>query len=224
MPNRRTRPADLITFELSSILLHQSITFDADGPELRSALIESILFRGQLKDGAARVEWVRVQSDGESFGCPLGVVTIAQGTTLLEAWSEARLARLRRAVESAVTARLTADETRIFRLEEALRRLEALFDQTTARHIASRFIREAWAFVPREDLHNRTPVMAMLTGRGRDAILRVWPDALREIRKDSPTFPEVTIDELRALLFDERAHPPPSSPAPPPVSKPRTIR
>ncbi len=210
MPARRPRPDDPIALDLESIALHQSIAYEAPPDAWASALAGSLLFRTRSMPQGIVAEWIRASGDSESLRGPLATVTLSGGGCLLEAWSEARMKRLRHALEDAAGSAVAADASLVVSLEDALARPDSLLETRlpgsvarTPREIAAAYVRSAWAFVPRADLHGRLPVLAARTGRGLESIAAIAERAAEEIRGYAPSFPAMSAEDLRALLASD---------------------
>jgi hypothetical protein len=221
----RHRPADPTVLDPAGVAYHQLLAF-APRPEVVDALERSPLFRVRRHDGGASCEWIQFSAESDPSPFPLARIRVFSAGLLLEAFSERRLALLRRAVRDAGAGEIAADQLRVFRVADALadpaRLLQPLHDASgeplTAREVATDYLRMAWAWIPREDLGNRVPAAVAGTGRG-GALLEVLLDTLaRTLRSEIPTFPAMSSDELHEILLPE------ARPEPPAPARPRSAR
>lgn len=212
-------PGDPTVLDPACVAYHQSLTF-SPRPELAAALERSPLFAVHRHGAGASCEWVLFSAESDASTLPLGRIRAYRHGVLLEAFSERRLALLRGAVREAGGGDIPADQLRVFRVADALaqpsRLLQPLHDlegePLTARELAADYLRMAWAWIPREDLGGRTPAAVLRTGRGR-ALLEPLLDTLpRALRREIPSFPAMSSDEMQDILLPEAA-PAPSAPA-----------
>jgi hypothetical protein len=212
-------PGDPTVLDPACVAYHQLLTF-SPRPELADALAGSALFAVRRGEGGASCEWVQFSVESDHSPLPLGRIRSYRDGVLAEAFSERRLAMLRGAVREAGGGEIPADQLRVFRVADALERPAALLqplhdlagEPLTAREVAADYLRMAWAWVPHADLGGRTPAAVLRTGRGR-ALVEPLLDALpRELRREIPTFPAMSSDEVHGILLPEPA-PDPTTPA-----------
>ena len=215
---------DPLAMDPDAVAWHQLHTFAAESRTFLERLVTSPLFGGVLRHDWGTVEWIRPRPDAELCAFPLGLVTVHAGGLLLEAFSEERLADLRRHASELGAGPVTADETRAFRLEHVLAHPDALFQPLqptpravpSAREIAGRWLTLAWPFLPREDLQGRAPHAVVGRERGRAQLMRVLEGLPAELA-GIPGFPRFTPRALRTLLLPARSGrvaPPAKLPAP----------
>ncbi|MFN8178443.1 MAG: hypothetical protein U0167_10950 [bacterium] len=207
---RARLPRDPLALDPDDASWHQLHTFVVEPRTFLERLEASPLFRGAPHRGWGSAEWVRASGSVGRSAFPLGRVTVYPGGILLDAFSEARLSALLRCASALGAGRLTADETRAFRLDHVLAHPDSLLHPLSpaassgraVREIATTWLRMAWPFFPREDLEGRAPHVAMRTKRGSeglDRVLTALPAELAAI----PGFPRFTPLALRAIVLPE---------------------
>jgi hypothetical protein len=211
-------PGDPTVLDPDCVAYHQLLAF-SPRPELAAALERSALFAVRRDEDGASCEWVQFSAESDHSPLPLGRIRSYRDGVLVEAFSERRLAQLRAAAREAGGGEIPADQLRVFRVADALSRparlLQPLHDLAgealTAREVAADYLRMAWAWIPRTELGGRTPAAVLRTGRGR-ALLEPLLDTLpRTLRREIPTFPAMSSDEVHEILLPEPA-PDPSAP------------
>jgi hypothetical protein len=218
-------PGDPTALDPACVAYHQLLTF-SPRPEIAAALERSPLFAVRRHVGGATCEWIQFSAESDPSPLPLGRVRVTREGVLVEAFSERRLALLRRAVREAGAGEIPADQLRVFRVADALaepsRLLQPLHDLAgeplTVRELAADYLRMAWAWIPRADLDDRTPAALLGTGRGRARLEPLLDTLPRTLRSEIPTFPAMSSDELQDVLLPE-ASPEPRAPA-----RPRSAR
>ena len=221
---RRSAPGDALRLEPDVVAWYQIQSFVAEPRRFAAGLTASPLFRDLLRRGQGAAEWIRHDTEDDILPFPLGRATVHAGGVLLEAFSEERVQTLRHVVQHlGGGGALTADETRVFRLETALAHPDALLAPLQERRgatldergVARTWLRMAWPFLPRADLGDRLPVTLLATGRGRMALEKLLPELPRELSAIAD-FPSMTLQELHDLLL------PAAEPTPPPT-RPKRI-
>jgi hypothetical protein len=205
---RRNVPRDPWALDPAGAAWHQHHTFATEPRTFAERLSASCWFSGGPRHTWGTADWVLAAEDEDPSPFPLGRVTVHPAGILLEAFSEERLSALARRANELGGGRLTADETRTFRLEHVLARPSALLDPLSelsgrapdARAVARAYLAMAWPFFPREDLDGRAPFRLSATARGRTILARVIPKLPGELAA-IPGFPRFTTRSLRALLL-----------------------
>lgn len=213
------RPPDPLALDAATLSVHQIATFVVAPHSLVEALGASPLFTLVEDSGVARAEWMGFSVD-ESLAFPLGRITVHPQGILLDAFSEERVRELTRRVDSLGSWRVTPDETRAIRFEDAVAEPERLMHplaesegrNPSARDLGAWYLRAAWPFLPCDGLRGRTPQIAAQTGRGRDAVIKLLADLGLDLREVIPGFPLFDFEEIRDLLFPEPT-PAPHAPA-----------
>jgi hypothetical protein len=222
---RGVRP-DPLALDESDVAWHQHCTFLTEPRTFVERLAGDRRFRTELRaDGWGAAEWILLTEESDPCAFPLGRVTASPVGILLEAFSEARLAALRRAAGSLSAGALSPDETRAFPLATIrknprllLRPLDATGEAWDAHDVARTWLRFVWPFVARADLGGRAPHALAATAKGRDTLaglLEGLPDELARI----PGFPRLTVETLESLIL-----PPKRSPARIPSTQRRAPR
>lgn len=208
---RGRAPRDPLALDPEEATWHQLHTFAAEPRTFLERLSASPLFQGAPARGWGRADWVRASGSVGRAAYPLGRITVHEGGVLLDAFSEDRLKALLRCANHLGAGRLTADETRAFRLEHVLAHPDALMQPLptappgarAVREVAGTWLRMAWAFFPRTELQGRAPHVAVRTKRGNEeleTVLAVLPSELTRI----PGFPRFTPAALREILIPGR--------------------
>jgi hypothetical protein len=181
----------------------QWIAFDADAEGLESQLSRSPLFRRGIGRGKRRFEWIRFHLEDEEAPFPLGRVSLSDAMVILESVTPEREMHLQRSIDAAWAGRLSGDETRVLSWEDALARPQALaFLDTpwTVKEVAAFFLRFEWTFLAREDLRKRAPFEVAATESGRSRLEEILGTALDQLRREFPTFPELSAAQVKELL------------------------
>jgi hypothetical protein len=217
---------DPLALDPEGVSLHQLATFVAGSDLLAEALAHSPLFTLAREGSVARAEWIATAPE-EPVPYPLGRVTLHARGILLEGFAESRIAELRRHLDPLGPLRISADETRAFRLEELLREPARAFHPVeegspvspTVRDVARWYLRAGWTYQPCPELDDRPPYVVAQTGRGQKRIAALIDGLAPKLRERYRDFPDFPAEELRALLL------PLPAPAPPPeVRRPRVSR
>lgn len=201
---------DPLALDPRFVAVHQLATFVVEPRTVGRALSDSPLFAVETAAPVVRGEW-HTLPDGEELTFPLGRVTVHPDGLLLEAFSEERIAALRRHIDAFGAQRATPDETRALPLDEAFREparlLHPLEDaegaEPSARDLARWFLRAGWPDLPNEHLDGRTPRRLLETGRGvarLESLLAELPDLLKA---EWPAFPRFDPEELREILLPD---------------------
>jgi hypothetical protein len=206
-------PIDPLTLDPDGIAFHQLVTFSQEPISLGDALQRSPLFSVEIRKRSARGEWIRYSTEHEASFFPFGRISVHPHGVLLEAFTEERMEDLRRRVNDLGVWKITADQRRVFRADDAIAHPAGLLQPIhelegrflARREVAETFLRLAWPFFPREDLDRRAPHAVIGTGRGRAALDEILPKLPSEFRSRFPSLPEFEIDELRAILLPAEA-------------------
>jgi len=210
---------DPLALDSRGVSLHQLATFVIGAGALSEALERSPLFAlGKIGDIWV-AEWFAMAPE-ETLPYPLGRVTLHPRGILLEGFAESRLEEMTRHLDALGPLRITADETRAFRLEELLAEPERALQSREpvrggdagGRALARWYLRAGWTYQPCAELDDRPPYVVAQTGRGRKRIEALLDGLPARLEERYPGFPRFEPDELRRLLIPLPA-PAPSPPA-----------
>lgn len=205
---RRDAERDPWALDPGDVAWHQSHTFLVEPHTFAERIVESGRFKSEIgREGWGIADWVP-PDDEAPF--PLGRVTVHPGGILLEAFSETRLAALRRSATELGGGALTADETRSFAIAAVFANptvlMQPLHERSEraldAHGIAETWLRFVWPFIARDDLGGRTPHLVRGTARGRAALASVVASLPAELRR-IPGFPSLAESVLHAILLLE---------------------
>jgi hypothetical protein len=173
-------PRDPLALDPEDAAWHQLHTFVPEPRTFLERLAASPLFHGLPRRGWGRAEWVRPSASVGRAAFPLGRVTVHAGGILLETFSESRLDALLRCANALGAGKLTADETRAFRLDHLLAHPDALMQPPAAALARGHALRE---IAPAELA--RIPGFPRLTRSALRAI--VLPVAARDLVPPRPS-------------------------------------
>lgn len=199
---------DPLTLDPENVSLHQLATFVIGSDLLAEAMAKSSLFAQHPDDNSATWEWIATGPE-ETLPYPLGRVTLHKRGILLEGFAESRIREMTRHLDALGPLRISADETRAFRLEDLLREpkraLHPLEESRgrvpAARDVALWYLRSGWTYQPCPDLDGRPPYAAAQTGRGLKRMAGVIENLPARLKERYPDFPRFDADELRRLLL-----------------------
>jgi hypothetical protein len=201
---------DPLALDPDDVAWHQLHTFVPEPRTFLERLRESPYFRGAPTRGWGHADWIRLSGTSPCSTFPLGRVTVHSGGILLDAFSEARLEAMRRRASTLGGGKLTPDETRSFPLEHVLAHPRALMQPLSVassparavRDVAGAWLRMAWPFLAREDLHGVAPHLVVRARGGAEELATVLEKLPAELAR-IPGFPRFTASALRALVLPE---------------------
>ena len=185
----------------------QLLAFDRDVVGLSRTLEESPLFR-KCATSESSFEWNRLHSDEEESPFPLGRISLGEASLILDAVSEDRELQLSRTLESVSGSAWEWDERRVLSWDDAMERPQALAFASspwTRDAVAAFFLRAEWVYVKRVDLKRRAPYEFSGTVHGRTKLETILPQAITDMRRRFPSFPDWNLARVLDLVAPDRA-------------------